>query len=70
MGEGGRTLKAEGHGRGRVLSVGQGLIELEVGDRLWVGGIQSGGLIEPEVGLGWGTGGTQERRVGSPTTPL
>ena len=47
MGEGGRTLKAEGHGRGRVLSVGQGLIELEVGDGLWVGGIESGELRLP-----------------------
>ena len=31
-------------------------------DRLRIRGIESGGLIEPEVGLGWGTGGTQQRR--------
>ena len=62
MGERGQTLKPEGHGRGRVLSVGQGLIELNLGDRFRIRGIESGGLIEPEVGLGWGAGGTQERR--------
>ena len=44
------------------ISVGQGLIELEVGDRFRIRGIESGGLIEPEVGLGWGAGGTQKRR--------
>ena len=43
MGEQGQTLKPGGHGRGRLLSVGQG-------------------LIEPQVGLGWGAGGTQGRR--------
>ena len=37
-----------------LMSVGQGLIELEFGDRLRIRGIESGGLIEPEVGLGWG----------------
>jgi len=45
-----------------LTSVGYGLIELEFGDRLRIRGIESGGLIEPEVGLGWGAGGTQERR--------
>ena len=45
-----------------MLSVGQGLIELNLGDRFRIRGIESGGLIEPEVGLGWGAGGTQERR--------
>ncbi len=44
-----------------MLSVGQGLIELNLGDRFRIRGIESGGLIEPEVGLGWGAGGTQER---------
>ena len=55
--QGRRIRDRSGH-----ISVGQGLIELEVGDRLWVSGIESGGLIEPEVGLGWGTGGTQQRK--------
>ena len=45
-----------------LVSVRQGLIELEFGDRLWIGGIESGGLIEAEVGLGRGAGGTQQRR--------
>ena len=44
------------------ISVGQGLIELEVGDRFRIRGIESGGLIEPEVGLGRGAGRGQERR--------
>ena len=44
------------------LSVGQRLIELEFGDRVGIRGIESGGLIEPEVGLWWGASGTQERR--------
>ena len=44
------------------VSVGQGLIELELWDRLWIRGIESGGLIEPDLGLGWGAGGTEGRR--------
>jgi hypothetical protein len=43
-------------------SVRQGLIELEFGDRLRIRGIEFGGLIEPEVSLWWGAGGTQQRR--------
>ena len=46
---------------GRLLSVGQGLIELDVWDRLRICGIEPGGLIEPQVGLGRGAGGTQGR---------
>ena len=45
-----------------LVSVGHGLIELEFGDRLRIRGIESGELIEPEVGLGWDAGGTQEGR--------
>ena len=33
-----------------------------VGDRLRICGIEPGGLIEPQVGLGRGAGGTQGRR--------
>lgn len=44
------------------ITVGEGLIELVFRNGFGVGGIESEGLIEPEVGLGWGTGGTQERR--------
>ena len=44
------------------VSVRQGLIELEFGDRLRIRRIEFGGLIEPEVSLGWGAGGTQQRR--------
>ena len=62
VGEGGWTLRAEGSGRRGVLSVGQGLIEVQLWDRLRIRGIESGGLIEPEFGLGWGAGGTQGRR--------
>ena len=55
-------------GGGRVrgplgyISAGQGLIEFVFGNRFRIGGIESGRLIEPEHGLGWGAGGTQERR--------
>jgi hypothetical protein len=45
-----------------LVSVRQGLIELEFGDRLRIRGIEFGGLIEREVSLGWGAGGTQQRR--------
>jgi hypothetical protein len=45
-----------------LVSVRQGLIELEFGDRLRIRGIESGGLIEREFGLGWSAGGSQERR--------
>ncbi len=48
VGEQGWTLRAEGHGRGRLLSVGQGLIERDVGNRLGICGIEPGGLIEPQ----------------------
>ena len=44
------------------ITVGEGLIELVFRNGFGVGGIESEGLIEPEVGLGWGTGGTQEGR--------
>ena len=60
--ERGWTLRVQGHGRRGVLSIGQGLVEVEVWDRLWIRGIETGGLIKPELGLGWGAGGTQERR--------
>ena len=62
VGGGGWTLRAEGSGRRGVLSSGQGLIEVEFWDGLRIGGIESGGLIEPELGLGWGASGTQGRR--------
>jgi len=45
-----------------LVSVRQRLIELELGDRVGIRGIESGGLIEAEVGLWWGAGGTQQRR--------
>ena len=48
-------------GSAEPVSVGQGLIEIEIGDRLRVRGIESGGLIERELALGWGAGGTQGR---------
>ncbi len=64
VGEQGWTLRAEGHGRGSVLSVGQGLIELEFGKGLRISGIESGRLIESELGLRWGAGRSEER---SPT---
>ena len=54
---GGRRLGADG-------SVGPGLIAIEVGDRLRIGGIESGGLIEREVALGWCAGGTEGRGPG------
>ena len=59
-----RREKALTHRVGSVgqVSVRQGLIELEFGDRLRIRGIECGGLIEPEVSLGWGAGGTQQRR--------
>ena len=44
------------------ISVGQGLIELVFRNGLRIGGIESERLVEPELGLGWGAGGTQERR--------
>ncbi len=43
MGEQGWTLKPGGHSRERLLSVGQGLIELDVGDRLRICRIEPGG---------------------------
>ena len=65
MGERGQTLKPEGHGRGRVLSVGPGLIELEVGDGFWIRGIESGRLIESELRLGRGAAAVRVgRRLG------
>lgn len=42
-------------------SVEQGLIEVEVWNGLRIGGIESGGLIERELALGWCAGGTQWR---------
>ena len=42
-----------------LVSVRRGLIELELADRLRIRGIKFGGLIESEVSLGWGAGGTQ-----------
>ena len=45
-----------------LVSVRQGLIELELGDRLRIRRIEFGALIEPEVSLGWGAGGTQQRK--------
>ena len=36
-----------------LVSVRQGLIELEFGDRLRIRRIEFGGLIEREVSLGW-----------------
>ncbi len=47
-----------------MLSVGQGLIELNLGDRLRIRGIEPGGLIEAQVGLGWGAGRRQWRGSG------
>lgn len=47
---------------GACFPVGQGLIEVEVRDRLRIRGIESSGLIETELGLGWGAGGTEGRR--------
>ena len=58
VGEQGWSLRAEGYGPRSVLSVVQGLIELDLGDRLRIRRIESGGLIESELGLGWGAGGT------------
>ncbi len=43
-------------GRSVVDVVGQGLIEDEVWDRLGLGGIEFGGLVEEEVAL-WGASG-------------
>jgi Cu/Ag efflux pump CusA len=60
-GRGWRSLRAEGSGRRGVCSVEPGLIEVEVGDGLGIGGIESGGLIERELILGWCAG----RDVGS-----
>ena len=61
MGERGWTLEP-GTRHGGVLSVGQGLIELEFGKGLRISGIESGRLIESELGLRWGAGRSQERR--------
>ena len=48
VGEQGWTLRAQGHGRGSVLSVGQGLIEVEVRNRFGLGGVEAARLIERE----------------------
>ena len=52
MGEQGWTLRAEGHGRGSVLSVGHGLIEVEVRNGFGLGGVEAARLIEGEGALG------------------
>ena len=38
------------------------MIELEFRKGFRIRGIESGGLIETELGLGWGAGGTEGRR--------
>ena len=46
------------------ISVGLRLIEFVFGNRFRIGGIESGGLIEAQVGLGWGPGRRQWRGSG------
>ena len=49
---------------GSVEFVWNGLIELELGDRLGIGRIVLGTLIESENSLGWPSGGRDGRRPG------
>ncbi len=52
VGERGGPQEQEGHGHGSVLSVGQGLIELEFRNGFRIGGVEPAGLIEREDDLG------------------
>ena len=58
VGAGGSVVR----GPSGYISVGYGLIELEFRKGLRISGIESGRLIESELGLGWAAGGSQERR--------
>ena len=49
---------------GSVEFVGNGLIELELGDRIGIGWIVLGTLIESEISLRWPSGGRNGRRPG------
>jgi hypothetical protein len=41
--------------------VGQRLVELEVGEGLWIGGVEARRLVEQEVTLGWPASRCEER---------